>query len=321
MARALLRMGRAALYAGERSEAGQVIDAARVIYEEIRHRAGTAEALELLSRCAVDLDTAREALFRSFDLRRQMGDRAGLAAIWGRLGDIAFQRGDYAEARRCVEESLALLRERGTPEEIAMTLASLGDAAHALGEWDEAAAYFQESLRLSTARGATAITLGTLAGASALLRRRGETDLAAAALALAYHHPAGDDSAREIAGKLLGSLKLELAPELFAALRDHTQTRAALELHAPALAHALGVGVGALHELIHALPGLPAELLSEREQAVLRLMAEGLSNQEIGASLHLTEGTVRRCLYHLFDKLKVHTRAQAAHHARELGLL
>ena len=52
--------------------------------------------------------------------------------------------------------------------------------------------------------------------------------------------------------------------------------------------------------------------LAPQERRVLRLVAEGKTNREIGAALHLSEKTVKNYLSHTFEKLQVSRRAQAA---------
>jgi len=64
-----------------------------------------------------------------------------------------------------------------------------------------------------------------------------------------------------------------------------------------------------------------ADPLSERELAVLRLLAEGCSNKEIGSRLNITEGTVKNHMTNVLGKLGVLDRTQAALRAREMGLL
>lgn len=59
--------------------------------------------------------------------------------------------------------------------------------------------------------------------------------------------------------------------------------------------------------------------LSDRERQVLALMTEGLSNQEIGAQLAISEKTVRNHASNVFDKLGVWSRAQAIVFARDHG--
>jgi DNA-binding NarL/FixJ family response regulator len=62
-------------------------------------------------------------------------------------------------------------------------------------------------------------------------------------------------------------------------------------------------------------------LLSEREQEVLRLVAEGLSNKAIGRQLFISASTVNYHLTSIFNKLGVDTRAQAVAIAGRRSLL
>lgn len=61
--------------------------------------------------------------------------------------------------------------------------------------------------------------------------------------------------------------------------------------------------------------------LSPRELEILQLIAEGLSNQEIGARLFLALDTVKGHNRRIFEKLQVQRRTEAVAKARELGLL
>jgi LuxR family maltose regulon positive regulatory protein len=63
------------------------------------------------------------------------------------------------------------------------------------------------------------------------------------------------------------------------------------------------------------------EPLSPRELEVLRLIAEGLSNQEIADRLFLAVSTVKGYTRTIFDKLQVQRRTEAVARARELGLV
>jgi len=65
----------------------------------------------------------------------------------------------------------------------------------------------------------------------------------------------------------------------------------------------------------------PAVRLTARELDVLRLVAEGLGNREIGERLHVGEATVKTHLLTAFPKLAAKTRTGAVTRARELGLL
>jgi LuxR family maltose regulon positive regulatory protein len=63
------------------------------------------------------------------------------------------------------------------------------------------------------------------------------------------------------------------------------------------------------------------EPLSERELEVLRLIAAGLSNQEIADRLVIAQGTVKRHINNLYGKLQVGSRTQAVAAARDLHIL
>ena len=62
------------------------------------------------------------------------------------------------------------------------------------------------------------------------------------------------------------------------------------------------------------------EPLSQRELEVLRLITQGLSNQEIGERLFLALDTVKGHNRKIFAKLQVQRRTEAVARARELGL-
>jgi DNA-binding NarL/FixJ family response regulator len=61
------------------------------------------------------------------------------------------------------------------------------------------------------------------------------------------------------------------------------------------------------------------QLLSRREQEVVRCVAEGLSNREIAHRLGLTEHTVKNYLFRIFDKLGVSKRVEVVLYAYSMG--
>lgn len=67
-------------------------------------------------------------------------------------------------------------------------------------------------------------------------------------------------------------------------------------------------------------PAPLVEPLSEREIEIVKMMAAGASNKEIGAALFITEGTVKNHITSILGKLGVRDRTQAALKAKALGL-
>jgi len=64
----------------------------------------------------------------------------------------------------------------------------------------------------------------------------------------------------------------------------------------------------------------PADDLTERERDVLKQVAQGLSNKEIGLTLAISPHTVKAHLRHILDKLNLRSRAEAAAWAERNGL-
>jgi two-component system NarL family response regulator len=76
------------------------------------------------------------------------------------------------------------------------------------------------------------------------------------------------------------------------------------------------------HELMQkVIVGIQREPLTEREIEVLQLLAGGKSNREIGASLFISEFTVKGHLRNLFAKLDVLSRTEAISVATRRGLI
>lgn len=113
-------------------------------------------------------------------------------------------------------------------------------------------------------------------------------------------------------------LKASPADKLCGAIRAAAQGASVLE---PSVAAKLMAG---LDRAAAPAPPAPAALpdpLSARELEVLRFLAAGCSNKEIGSRLGISEGTVKNHMTHVLAKLGALDRTQAALRARELGLI
>jgi LuxR family maltose regulon positive regulatory protein len=103
-----------------------------------------------------------------------------------------------------------------------------------------------------------------------------------------------------------------------AQLLRHATTRGSHREYALRLLAASDGGAGAV-----AAPPLPvgtASELSDRELEVLRLVAIGLPNRDIGQRLFISDKTVKKHLSNILGKLAATNRTQAVDQARRLGL-
>ena len=111
----------------------------------------------------------------------------------------------------------------------------------------------------------------------------------------------------------LGYLLKDTAPEqLLQAIR---------EVHAGKSSLAPSVALKVINEINHPSELLPAEdPLTEREVEVLRLVAQGLTNQEIANALIIGTRTVGNHITNILSKLHLANRTQAALYALRAGL-
>ena len=112
------------------------------------------------------------------------------------------------------------------------------------------------------------------------------------------------------------------------AYNQDTETTAAVlqtELGAPVDAEVVGSKGATESRLSPAAqhPGTPAlvEPLTAREQEVLQLIADGLTNRQIAEELIISVGTVKFYTAQIYGKLGVHSRTQAVARAKEFELL
>ena len=209
------------------------------------------------------------------------------AVLWRSEGRSLWARyfredGDERTAREHAEAALELATEPRQPLALLAAHRSLGELATDSGRFPEATEHIEKSLALAQACEAPYERALALIPKARLLAIRGSRGEARAVLG----------EAREIC------VSLEARPALERALE-------------------LEEGLG---ELQSRAPSAPAGL-TKRELEVLQLVAGGMSNQEIAASLVLSEHTVHRHVANVLAKLGVSSRTAAVAQAAQLGLL
>lgn len=82
-----------------------------------------------------------------------------------------------------------------------------------------------------------------------------------------------------------------------------------------------GLQLAYLHAADYAIMRILPKPLSRREIQVLRLVARGLGNAEIGKALDISAGTVKNHMTSILAKLRVHRRMDAVARARMYGII
>lgn len=119
----------------------------------------------------LDDDLRAEPLLRDAQrMAEALGDRRRIAAALGYLGNLAFVRGQYAEAAEHQTRSLALNRELGNDRGAGIALSNLGNIAELSGDLAAARTHHEEGLALSQ-------RVGDTRGVAYSLARIADTDL------------------------------------------------------------------------------------------------------------------------------------------------
>jgi DNA-binding CsgD family transcriptional regulator len=221
-----------------------------------------------------------------------------------------------------LEEALRLARELGEAALVASALTGLGHSLLDSGDHDRAATLFRESLELSQERGNVGDVIDAIEGLARLGFETGRAEGAArlfgaaAALRDAVGVPYSPSDVAYFA-PTLDALRSGLDGDTFIAAttagRDLPQQEVIAEATSLATAASRSVTrspVGIRHGAGE-LTGRPLPI-TRREREVLRLLAEGLSDKEIAATLMISSQTATKHVGNLLRKLNVPSRTAAA---------
>lgn len=80
---------------------------------------------------------------------------------------------------------------------------------------------------------------------------------------------------------------------------------------------------GALESMLRREAGITkaSKTLTKRELEIVRMVATGLRNKQIGEKLAISEGTVKMHLHSIYEKLAISGRVELSNYAREHGLV
>ncbi|MEO7421386.1 MAG: LuxR C-terminal-related transcriptional regulator [Ornithinibacter sp.] len=283
-------------------------------------------------------------LEESTGLWRALANDRPLATARGYASTLAFAVGDWPRALSAAEEALRLARSCGDQIATAIFLYSFGQANAVTGRPDLALAAFEESLELLDAVGFDRPKCWPLGGLGDLRMAGGDPRAAVAlyarSLRVAHRHGSMMTMVSDLP-KLASALVAHTEPERAAFVLGVTDTlRTAMG--GTTISAQLGESVAAL---VHkALPpekyeaawqagraraleeavsddfryspselASPVKELTPREQEILGLVAQGLTDQAVATTLIISVHTVKQHLTNIFRKLGVRTRTAAAH--------
>jgi non-specific serine/threonine protein kinase len=325
IAAALNLQGAVAYDHGDYQRAVDLFEAATVLQRKVGDASMLGVWLSNVGQAARELGdlTRAEAAHReALGILRSLDDREGIAYALNGLGMVAHRRGDLTGAVRQHEEALAL-RQVSDPRTVAVSLANLGAALRDQGDLAGAADRYRESLRLRWERGERRGVVESLAGLASIAARcgqhmvaarlRGAFDAAGRAgdVAIAPHH-LGTERVFGSARAALGQAAWKAAWE---AGREMTLEQAVSEAHAFDTA-APSPATGDLSPAARL-----GAALSPREREVLRLLAEGRNDRDIGKTLGISHRTVMNHVASILAKLGVDSRTSAASYAFKHGLV
>ncbi len=138
-----------AFYQGDYPAARARHEESLAIRRQLGDRRGVAESLSNLgtaARAQGDVVSARALHEEALAIRRELGSQGSIARSLNNLGNVALDQDDFPAARALYEESLAITRELGDRWSIANSLNNLGDVAYSQGDYSAAGALHQESL-------------------------------------------------------------------------------------------------------------------------------------------------------------------------------
>lgn len=313
---------------------------------DIEHKLGNYEKAETHFQAALDLS-------------RSQGNAMTSAISLVSLGRVAHAIEDFSLAKTRFREGIALFDEVRHLWGKSFALAHLGRACVELEQFDEAYRHFSDATLIAESTGSQwlkALCYYNQGWLHFLLGRRDSAiqdlhgalqiagEIETVPLILEILAAAADAAAAYGYEAWAVSLACYVAQNPLSEYTTHTQVERLLQRlnHEPAAVPEIPVASLVKTVLSAMLEGFETvappfhvassrsqpsladdwlEHLTERELEILRLLAEGRSNQEIAERLILVLGTVKAHNHNIFSKLGAKNRVQAITRARELGLI
>lgn len=284
--------------------------------------------LGTVRRSYADYPSARRLYDLALQTSELVGDPWLIALSVGNQGVLAFHQDDKLEAIRRLEQVLPLFQTLNDDLYVTFVRNLLGRLMRQIGQYQRAFELCQsELLTAIRIQDRWAIALG-LSGLAALCASLEWYDGAARLLGI-------EASLRTSLGAALSPSIIPDHEATIAVVREHLDPASwnafwadgyalTLEQAIPVLIDGLGVVAAQLDQNKQDMPAANAQLpdpLTPREMEILRLLAAGLTNQEIAKKYVVATGTISAHTHRIFVKLDVPNRTLAVTKAYRLKLL
>lgn len=326
----LIGLGAIDVYLGNYNDAAETLREAEMLARKSEDRFLLAYALgeqTYLNQVLGRFEEGTHAARQSITILKELGEHLLLANVLQDLGKLMQAQGKYQEAKDLFLESLEVANNFSTRYLTGHALCYLGQVSYALYEDVEASLYFHRALQVATDLGVIRLQLDVLLGMTEILSRQGDLPRIVEYLAFIVYHPASKRETLDRAQQHLDQLAAHFLSEDFEACQQKRRTETLSEVLASIYEMPLFSGLRTAasdtdaRDDKHRVNDRQLDSLTGRELDVLRLIAEGLSNQEIADHLILGVGTIKWYVSGILSKLDVANRTQAVARARSLGLL
>ncbi len=314
---------------GDYDHARALCDKSLALSNDLRYLRGVADARLLMAQILFDTQVAqnivRLQVESALDLYRLVADKEGIAACFHLLGQITLLQGHIEEARSWFKQSVEQHKELAHLAGMAWAVSGLARVAFTQGDLIEAYSSYEESLALARVLGDQELLVNCMEGLAIVVSVQGKHAWAAQIWGAA-------EVLRETIGQPHTPVERLLYENAIKDMHRH------LDEQTFAAAYETGRMMSpdqALQEQV-SIKSLPPSQstpvarkmtvshpsgLTSREVEVLRLVAQGMTNEQVANQLIISPRTVDTHLTSIYGKIGVSSRSAATRYAFEHRLV
>jgi predicted ATPase/DNA-binding CsgD family transcriptional regulator len=239
---------------------------------------------------------------------KQAGDRYQVGINLNNLGNVARQRGNLASAEACFAEALDLFKAIGSRSREAEILCDWAKCYK--NDPPKAAQQLLQALAIALETKTSSVMISCLDGLAELEAREGQHEQALVLWSAAQQLVPTTTLTEWLCEALLEETKKTLKPKVAQQLWQQGQTLSLEQLYQDLCKR---WNVSSKKPL--------GDVLSLRQQDILKLVAKGHSSKKLAKVFGLSEATIKYHLKEIFNKLGVNSRAEAVAQAGQRGWL